>query len=77
MDKCCNKFKELMGNPGDPKRVMILRCQWIQQRILKTSAPVLCVLILMGDAGLGLSEDSLEREEDNMAEGEDNKEEFT
>jgi hypothetical protein len=31
----------------------------------------------MGDAGLGLSEDSPEREEDNMAEGEDNKEEFT
>jgi hypothetical protein len=31
--KCCNKFKKLMGNPGDPKREMILRCQWVQQRI--------------------------------------------
>jgi hypothetical protein len=26
VNKCCNKFKKPTGNPGDPKRDMILRC---------------------------------------------------
>jgi hypothetical protein len=38
VDKCCNKFKKPTGNPGDLKRVMILRCQRIHERILKKSA---------------------------------------
>ena len=33
IEKCCNKFKKPTGNPGDPKRDIILRCQQIQQRI--------------------------------------------
>jgi hypothetical protein len=38
VDKCCNKFKKPTGTPGDPKRDMILRCQQIQEWILKKSA---------------------------------------
>ena len=33
IEKCCYKFKKLTGDPGDPKRDMILRCQRIHQRI--------------------------------------------
>jgi hypothetical protein len=32
IEKCCNKFKKPTGNPGDPKRVMFLRCQRIQEQ---------------------------------------------
>jgi hypothetical protein len=38
VDKCCNKFKEPTGTPGDPKRDMILRCQRIQEWILQKLA---------------------------------------
>jgi hypothetical protein len=31
IEKCCHKFKKPTGTPGDPKRDIILRCQWIQQ----------------------------------------------
>jgi hypothetical protein len=26
VEKCCNKYKKPTGNPGGPKRDMILRC---------------------------------------------------
>jgi len=34
IEKCCFKLKKPTGNPGDPKRDMILRCQQIQERIM-------------------------------------------
>jgi hypothetical protein len=33
IEKCCNKFMNPTGDPSDPKRDMVLRCQRIQQRI--------------------------------------------
>jgi hypothetical protein len=72
-DKCCNKFKKPTGSPGDPKRDMILRCQRIQQRILKKSASSIMGADSEGDEGLELSEHSEDSElgEDEEEESED------
>jgi len=59
VDKCCNKFKRPTGNPGDPKRDMTLRCQRIQEWILKKSASSIMCADSEGGKGLELSEDSL------------------
>jgi hypothetical protein len=65
IEKCCNKFKNLTGNPGDPKRDMILRYQRIRQRIhTKTSTTIMGVDSFRDD-GLDLDED--EEEEEVMA----------
>jgi hypothetical protein len=58
VDKCCNKFKKLTGIPGDPKRDMILRCQRIQEWLLKKSAFCIMGADLEGDEGRELSGDS-------------------
>jgi hypothetical protein len=72
VDKCCNKFRKPTGNPGDPKRDMILRCQRIHERILKKSASCIMGAGLEGDKELEVSEDSEDSEEgedDNEANG--------
>jgi hypothetical protein len=63
VDKCCNNLKKLTGNPGDPKREMILRCQQIHERILKKSASCIMGADSEGDEGLEVSEDSEDSEE--------------
>ena len=63
VDKCCNKFKKPTGNPGDPKRDMILRCQRIQERILKKSDAAVMGVESGGDDGFDLSEDSISDDE--------------
>jgi hypothetical protein len=73
VDKCCNKFKKPTDNPGDPKRDMILRCQRIQERILKKSDAAVMGVESGGDDGFDLSEDSIsddeaEEDEEDMAE---------
>jgi len=73
-EKCCNKLKKLTGNPGDTIRNKILRYKQIQKRILKKPATIMGANS-DGNAGLDLSEDSLESKEDTPAEGEDDKEE--
>jgi hypothetical protein len=75
VDKCCNKFKKPTGNPGDPKRDMILRCQRIQERILKKSDAAVMGVESGGDDGFDLSEDSIsddaaEEDEEDLAEEE-------
>ncbi len=59
IEKCCFKFKKPTGAVGDPKRDMILRCQWIQQRIHDKSS-----LESEGDNGLNLDTNE---EEDEVA----------
>jgi len=71
VDKCCNKFKKPMGNPGDPKRDMILRCQWIQERILKKSNAAVMGVESGGDDGFDLDEDSNLDDEDEEDEVEE------
>jgi hypothetical protein len=62
IEKCCNKFKNPTGNPGDPKRDMILRYQRIWQRIhTKTSTTIMGVDSFRDD-GLDLDEDDEEEE---------------
>jgi hypothetical protein len=39
-EKLCNKFKKPTGDPGDPVRDKILRCQRIHQKILAKSSSV-------------------------------------
>jgi hypothetical protein len=60
--KCCHTFKKLTGTPGDPKRDMILRCQWIQQRIHAKSASLILGVDSGGDNGLSINEEELEEE---------------
>jgi hypothetical protein len=62
-EKCCNKFKKPTGTSGDPKRDMILRCQWIQQRIHQKSASAVMGVESGGDEGLSL--DSKDEDEDS------------
>jgi hypothetical protein len=38
VEKCCNSFKNPTGDPGDPKRDMILKCQKIQGKIMAKTA---------------------------------------
>jgi len=64
VNKCCNKFKRPTSTPSDPKRDMILRCQWIQERILKKSASSVMGADSEGDEGLDLSEDPEDSEEE-------------
>jgi hypothetical protein len=54
IEKCCSKFKKPTGNPGDPKRDMILRCQRIQEQIHNKSASVIIGVESEGDDGLSL-----------------------
>jgi hypothetical protein len=63
IEKCCNKFKKPTSTLGDPKRGMILRCQWIQQQIHFKSASVIMGMNSEGDDGLSLSEDDDEEED--------------
>jgi hypothetical protein len=71
IEKCCNKFKKLTGNPGDPKRDMILRCQRIQERIHNKSASAIMGVDSEGDDGLSLdSEEEDEDDDDDDVEGE-------
>jgi hypothetical protein len=70
IEKCCNKFKKPTGNPGDPKRDMILRCQRIQGRIHEKSSSLMLGVDSGGDDGLSVKdEDSLleEEEEEELA----------
>jgi len=55
--KCCNKFKKPTGNPGDPKRDMILRCQWIQERFHNKLASVIMGVESSGDDSLSIESD--------------------
>jgi len=72
--KCCNKFKKPTGNPGDPKRDMILRCQRIQERIHEKSSSLILGVDSRGDTGLSVStnasDDDEESEEENGLEAE-------
>ena len=69
-EKLCNKFKKPTGDPGDPVRDQILRCQRIHARILQKSASM-----VMGAASdEELSEDA-EDEDDEGAEEEEEEEE--
>ncbi len=49
IEKCCFKLKKPTGNPGDPKRDMILRCQWIQERFHNKLASVIMGVESSGD----------------------------
>jgi hypothetical protein len=62
--KCCNKFKKPTGNPGDPKRDMILRCQWIQQQIHAELASIFMGVESSGDNGLSVDDEDDEEEEE-------------
>jgi hypothetical protein len=72
--KCCNKFKKPTGNPGDPKRDMILRCRQIQERIHEKSSSLILGVDSGGDTGLSIStnasDDDEESEEENGLEPE-------
>jgi hypothetical protein len=74
IEKCCNKFKKPTGNPGDPKRDMILRCQWIQEQIHEKSSSLILGGDSRGDTGLSVlndaSDDDEESEEENGLEAE-------
>jgi hypothetical protein len=65
IEKCCNKFKKLTGTPGDPKRDMILRCQWIQEQIHNKSALVIMAVQSDGDEGLSLDSDDKDSDDDD------------
>jgi hypothetical protein len=68
IEKCCNKFKKPTGNPGDPKRDMILRCQRIQEQIHEKSSSLILGVDSRGDTGLRVSTDAdndKELEEEN------------
>jgi hypothetical protein len=62
VEKCCNKYKKPTGNPGDPKRDMILRCQRIHQKILERNAAAVMGADSGGDDGLDVSSESEEEE---------------
>jgi hypothetical protein len=57
IEKCCHKLKKPTGTPGDPKRDMILRCQWIQERIHAKSASLIMGVESGGDDGLSIEEE--------------------
>jgi hypothetical protein len=71
IEKCCNKFKEPTGTPGDPKRDMILRCQRIQEQIHNKTALVIMGVQSDGNEGLSLDSDNEESvDDDDDVEGE-------
>jgi hypothetical protein len=74
IEKCCNKFKKPTGNPDDPKRDMILRCQCIQERIHEKSSSLVFGGDSRGDTGLSVltkpSDDDKKSEEENGFEAE-------
>mgnify|MGYP006977545943 CR=1 FL=1 len=76
VDKCCNRFKKPTGNPGDPKRDMILPCQRIQERILKKSHAAVMGVESGGDDGFDLDEDSNSDDEDEEDEEDSSLEDF-
>jgi hypothetical protein len=55
VEKYCNKFKKPTGDPGDPKRDMIVRCQRIQQRIHTKASSTIMRVDSGGDEGLEVS----------------------
>jgi len=59
-EKLCNKFKKPTGNPGDPTRDRILRCQRIHQSILAKSSSILM--------GVASSEDEYSAHDDEESE---------
>jgi len=67
IEKCCNKFKKPTGNPGDPKRDMILRCQRIQERIHEKSSSQILGVDSGGDTGLDVSTDASDDDEESGA----------
>jgi hypothetical protein len=68
IEKCCNKFKKPTGNPGDPKRDMILRCQRIQGRIHEKSSSLIMGVDSGGDDGLSVEDEESSLEEDDEEE---------
>jgi len=68
IEKCCNKFKKPTGNPGDPKRDMILRCQRIQERIHEKSSSQILGVDSGGDTGLDVSTDASDDDEESEEE---------
>jgi hypothetical protein len=68
IEKCCNKFKKPTGNPGDPKRDMLPRCQKIQQQIHTKLALVIMGVDSEGDEGFSDSDndEESEKEEEEM-----------
>jgi hypothetical protein len=72
IEKCCFKFKKPTGNPGDPKRDMILRCYQIQQQIHAKLALVIMGIDSEGDQGLSIDSNASDEDsdDDNNVEGE-------
>jgi len=68
IEKCCFKLKKPTGNPGDPKRDMILRCQQIQERIHAKLASVIMGVDSEGDQGLSVDSN---KEEEEFSEDDD------
>jgi hypothetical protein len=66
--KCCRKFKKPTGNPADPKRDMILRCQRIQERIHEKSSSLLLGVDSRGDSGISISTNALDDDEESEEE---------
>jgi len=68
IEKCCYKFKKLTGDPGDPKRDMILRCQRIQQKIHEKTSFAIMGVDSEGDGSPALSVDPKELSEEEVDE---------
>jgi hypothetical protein len=68
IEKCCNKFKKQTGNPGDPKRDVILRCQRIQEQIHEKSSSLILGVDSRGDTGLSISTNASDNDEESEEE---------